>query len=274
MSIDPRRRDVFMHICAHPENQAKSPEEIRMEDYLKAYTSTGRAPQPVPQEPAGPQARAALGLPPLFEPFVEPAEGESSTAPLVGSIHPTTDPTKLPRLHVFQPVQSEGDTYQSIAAVPEYSSFSHEELRCYAYAAGVIMPPTPLPLNATPIRLSQAANSRSSEAVVTPDSYPFFAQDNKNNAFFDEVISGPGSGNLYYQSISASRRYNKHSFEELRVSFLATGRELDSSEISPLSAAAATPGISPTPSAAPAFGLFGSPGTGGAFAHSPAVRPF
>ncbi|KZP14644.1 hypothetical protein FIBSPDRAFT_102939 [Athelia psychrophila] len=151
MSINTRNRDSFMHICAHPENQARSPEEIRVEDYLKAYTSTGRAPPPVPQEPTEARVRVTLGLPLLFEPFVEPAEGESSTAPLV---NPTTDPKKLPRIQVFQPVQSDGETYQTIAAVPEYAFFSHEELRCYAYAAGVIMPPTPLPLDPAPIRLS------------------------------------------------------------------------------------------------------------------------
>ena len=97
-----------------------------MEDYLKAYTATGGPPLPVVQEPAGTQARAALGLPPLFEPYTEPVTGESSTSSVVASTAPTTDPAKLPRIHAFQPVQSEGDTYQSIAAVPEYSFFSHE----------------------------------------------------------------------------------------------------------------------------------------------------
>ncbi|KAF7965779.1 hypothetical protein HWV62_41810 [Athelia sp. TMB] len=274
MAADPRRRDAFVNICAYPENQAKSQEEIRMEDYLKAYTTTGGPPLPVVQEPAGAQARAALGLPPLFEPYTEPAVGESSTSSVVASTAPTTDPAKLPRIHAFQPVQSEGDTYQSIAAVPEYSFFSHEELRCYAYAAGVIMPPTPLPLDLPPIRLSPAT-SRSAEVLVTPDMHPFFAKDNKTNAFYDEPVDGPASGNLYYHSISASRRHNRHSFEELRVAFLTNGRELDSTELlGPLPAAVATPGISPTASTNAPFGLFAASGTGGGFTQSPAVRPF
>lgn len=97
-----------------------------MEDYLKAYTSAGRAPVPVPQEPTEPQARATLDLPPLFEPYAELTSGESSAVTLDDTANPITDPTKLPRIQAFQPVLSEGDTYQSIVAVPEYSFFSPE----------------------------------------------------------------------------------------------------------------------------------------------------
>jgi len=56
--------------------------------------------------------------------------------------------------------------------------------------------------------------------------------------------------------------------QELHVAFLRAGRELDSSQITPTPALA----IAPSPSGTSIPTLFGT--TGGAFAHSPAVRPF
>jgi len=62
--------------------------------------------------------------------------------------------------------------------------------------------------------------------------------------------------------------YSSRSMQELRIAFLRAGRELDSSEIIPTPAL----GIVPSSSGSPVPTLFGTPG--GAFAHSPAVRPF
>jgi hypothetical protein len=46
-------------------------QELRIADYIKAYTTTGRPPAPVPQEPADPTARASLELPLLFQPHID-----------------------------------------------------------------------------------------------------------------------------------------------------------------------------------------------------------
>ena len=111
-----------------------SPQEIRIQDYLKAYTETGLPPVPVPQEPAGETERAALGLPPLFQPHAEGggsdtfstgsvAEASSSLAPQPRIV----DASKLPQILQFQPViDNEEDTYYNLSAMPEYSFFSTE----------------------------------------------------------------------------------------------------------------------------------------------------
>lgn len=156
MTSDPRRREMFMNIAASPANSGLSPEvpptrplptfalnwlyftcvhqEIRIQDYLKAYTESGRPPVPVPQEPAGESERAALGLPPLFQPHVEGGGSDTfSTVPVAGaSSSPTPRPrimdaSKLPQIHKFQPViDKEGDTYCNISALPDYGFFSND----------------------------------------------------------------------------------------------------------------------------------------------------
>jgi hypothetical protein len=62
--------------------------------------------------------------------------------------------------------------------------------------------------------------------------------------------------------------YSSRSTQELRIAFLRAGRELDSSQITPTG----TLSIAPSSSGSSVPTLFGTPG--GAFAHSPAVRPF
>jgi hypothetical protein len=154
-----------------------------------------------------------------------------------------------------------------------------QELRYYSYAAGIIFAPTPLPTNPAPFSPTPSTSP--------PIVHPFFARDGSATAFFDEP-NPVGQGTLYYQTMSSARRFDKHSLEvcnclssfrghelysppstqELRVAFLRAGRELDSSQITPTPAL----GIAPSSSGSPVSTLFGTPG--GAFAHSPAVRPF
>jgi hypothetical protein len=113
-----------------------SAKEIRTQDYLTAYSTTGRPPIPVPQDPAGERERVALGLPPLFEPHVEVLSGSEPTTPALvksqstftfGAVKAVTEPSQLPKVHLFQPLAgNDGEAYYTISALPEFKFFSHE----------------------------------------------------------------------------------------------------------------------------------------------------
>ncbi|KAG1716471.1 hypothetical protein ID866_675 [Astraeus odoratus] len=95
-------------------------EELRIQDYLKAYMSTRQPPAPCPQTPEDPAVRASLGLPPLFVPMpVRNTDGGSSNG--VARL-----PTDLPGVHSFEPSKITGESFQCISAQPLYSLFSHE----------------------------------------------------------------------------------------------------------------------------------------------------
>jgi hypothetical protein len=156
-----------------------------------------------------------------------------------------------------------------------------QELRYYAYLAGVIYAPQ-APVDLPPIP---------DPPVSSPVIQPFVAKDSTTNAFFHEADPAKEGSTLCYMTLTASRRFDKHSIEvcghfvfvrswssfrlpyihsiqELRIAFLQAGREIDSSHITPISAL----GIAPSPATTLSSALFGAPG--GAFSHSPAVRPF
>jgi hypothetical protein len=115
-----------------------SSKEIRVEDYLKAYSTTNRPPVPIPQEPSGETERVALGLPLLFQPHTEATFGATSTTPspppikssdsfTFGAPISVTEPSQLPNIHAFQPLAvNDGETYHNIAAMPQYQYFSQE----------------------------------------------------------------------------------------------------------------------------------------------------
>ena len=137
-------------------------QEIRVEDYIRSYQSTGRPPLPVPQEPADELQRKTLGLPPLFKPHTNstPTTGvtgsASSSTPssilsstlgstpttLLPSLLPnTTTTTTKPRIvnAADIPVGQEfrthilaGEKYQTIVCMPEYEGFS-SEVGCQTY---------------------------------------------------------------------------------------------------------------------------------------------
>ncbi|KAN0081464.1 hypothetical protein V8E55_009088 [Tylopilus felleus] len=181
-------------------------EELRIHDYIKAYQSTRRAPQPCPQSPDTPNARAALGLAPLFVPTAIPVPGDSLNGTI--SDAPPTNPTDLPTNHEFRLNKSKinNESFQSISAQTFYSHFAHEELRCYAYLAGNKMPPPP-PIgetSASPVARSTTYMISSAISGGTPD---------------------------HFMSIVASHKFEKHSFEELRIAYLLAGKEVGSSEI-------------------------------------------
>ena len=101
-------------------------QERRVKDYIQAYIATGRPPAPCPQVPTDPQQRAALGLPPLFEPYTEVEGGVNGVA--TTSATPSAAPNFAAQ--ACSPVKTQeygSDTvFHSIVAQPEYSKYSFE----------------------------------------------------------------------------------------------------------------------------------------------------
>ncbi|KAI0821327.1 hypothetical protein BC629DRAFT_1460027 [Irpex lacteus] len=211
-------REVFMNIPAVRGQLEQSFEELRVHDYIKAYSATGRPPQPVPPLPLHPGDRARAGLPPLFVPYVEvngvPSQDDSMAMSMLMNEPPVTGPppqdlNALPDVQTFTvtPDTAElGQTayYQSIVAQHTYSAFSFEELRYQAYRSGKKIIPEAL------------GSSRSIPSLlVTPP------------------VTAPASGPRtdQFQSITCTPPFQKHSFEELRLAHRRTGREMTSDQI-------------------------------------------
>lgn len=175
--------------------ETKTFEEFRVEDYIKAYQTTGRPPQPCPQEPTDELQRKALNLPPLFKPKRIGLEDPSTERkPAI------VDPNELPSGQEFRLYSNGGENYHAICCMPEYEKFSHEELRYYAYMKGNIKSPVPI--------------------VMHPYVQP--ARD---------FVPLPGAVEDKLQSHCSELGYDRHSPEEFRVAFLLHGRELTSSEL-------------------------------------------
>ena len=97
--------------------------ELRIQDYLTAYQATARPPAPCPQSPDTPNARAALGLAPLFVPTAVPVPVDTLSA-----TNTANAPAALPANHEFRPTKSTvgSERFESLAAQTPYSHFSHE----------------------------------------------------------------------------------------------------------------------------------------------------
>jgi hypothetical protein len=199
----------FMSILAPQYSESKSFEEIRIDDYIKAYRSTGRPPQPCSQEPEDESQRKSLNLPPLFKPHPI----RNATLTINGLDNSTTDvqlnlperitnPAKLPSGQEFRVHSASGETYHCISCMPQYTNFSQEELQYYAYLAGNIKPPVSVVMD--PFIRTMKDTSASEAHLLVEDQL---------------------------QSISAQPQYAKHSHEELRVAFLLFGREMTSAEL-------------------------------------------
>ncbi|KAF9442405.1 hypothetical protein P691DRAFT_810691 [Macrolepiota fuliginosa MF-IS2] len=165
-------------------DKGKSFEEVRMDDYIQAYMTTSKPPQPVPRLPAGDKERSSLGLPPLFKPVSEydpilasrPKESSFSSSQLSGSRK--KDLADIPATQDFKGEKVGAETFYTISCSEPYTWFSPEELRHHAYQKGHRYPPS------------------------------------------DEL-----------QSITTKPEFAQHSFEELRVVYMLSGRELTSAEI-------------------------------------------
>ncbi|PSR71535.1 hypothetical protein PHLCEN_2v12586 [Hermanssonia centrifuga] len=157
MSVtDPRRREIFVNVPAVRGQTEQSFEEARIQDYVKAYTATGRPPQPCPEHPTDPAERVRLGLPPIFEPYIEvggtpvsQSQGSSTTNLHINTSiagPPPTDINALPEVQRFVPTSDASESgqqvqLQSIACQHVFSGFSFEELRCQAYKVGKLIVP-------------------------------------------------------------------------------------------------------------------------------------
>ncbi|KAI0683990.1 hypothetical protein BC835DRAFT_1294395 [Cytidiella melzeri] len=138
--MESNRREIFMNVPAGRGQTEQSFEELRIADYIKAYTTTGKPPQPCPPLPLHPTDRLRAGLPPLFQPYVEVGGQPSTEDPTVLSLHiiasTSTGPSPqdlnaLPDVQIFAPasdVSESGQTVyvQSIVAQHTFSGFSFE----------------------------------------------------------------------------------------------------------------------------------------------------
>lgn len=127
-------------------------QEVRIDDYIKAYSMTGRPPPPCPQEPASELQRTQLSLPPLFKPYTEASlhgGKKSDIAPPTYSRPP--NPSELPDAQGFFTSTVEGEIHQTISAMPRYNAFSHEvcsapltsfvsHARFPCYSSGITIP--------------------------------------------------------------------------------------------------------------------------------------
>jgi len=213
--MDPRRREIFMNIPAARGQAEQCFEELRMSDYLKAYSATGRSPQPCPPLPLHPAERAQLGLPPHFQPYIEVGGLPSTEDPVAVTLQlhgstsdgpPPQELSAVPDTQMFSPtvdVSESGQTVylQTIAAQHAFSRFSFEELRVQAYRAGKIIVPIPKGVN----------NTLVPTLMVTPPAL--------------------NTGNEQFESITCTPSFEKHSFEELQLAYRRVGRELNSEQI-------------------------------------------
>ncbi|KAL1743796.1 hypothetical protein HDZ31DRAFT_64672 [Schizophyllum fasciatum] len=227
-----RGKVTFMSINVVPGQPESSFEELRVQDYLKAYTTTGKPPPPVPAQPADAAGRSAMGLPPLFEGVLIDESSGAPEAPAATHVA-YTDPAKLPPAQEFSPYEDpqERVKYQSICCHPSYQAFSPEELRYWAYLGGHKEPPTPVKMS--PFTIVPQASSSTSRPSLT-----------------GYATANSSSSGDQMQSINASSDFNGHCFEELRYEFLKHGRELTSKEIFASYGAAppvaAAPGLAPS----------------------------
>ncbi len=111
ISFEVRHSDVTLHrflikfICFFIILLLK---ELRVADYLKAYTATGRPPVPPPVLPANAAARAALHLPPLFAPTSRLKENDDED------------------LQLYEPTRNGEEIFQSIVAHDKWKQWSFE----------------------------------------------------------------------------------------------------------------------------------------------------
>lgn len=105
-------------------------QEIRIDDYIKSYQSTGRPPQPCPPLPEDESQRKSLNLPPLFKPYpirsTLPSNGTDNTDVQLDLAARITNPAELPPGQEFRLISANGEKYHCISCMPEYTNFSSE----------------------------------------------------------------------------------------------------------------------------------------------------
>ncbi|KAI1790316.1 hypothetical protein LXA43DRAFT_1016598 [Ganoderma leucocontextum] len=202
-------RAVYMNVpSVRPTEQEESFEERRVLDYLNAYRTTGRPPVPCPPQPTDPTQRAALGYPPLFQPYIGVEGGGPPGFSGAGPTASTSTPGVLDfAAQVFRPTETTefgtNARFQSLVAQPEYLGYSPEECRVEAYKMG----------------------KKTSDAILPQ---PLLLPSISVSASQSTLLNGPADS---IQSINSMPPYDQHSVEELRLAFQRGGRPLNSSEI-------------------------------------------
>ncbi|KAG6899429.1 hypothetical protein C0993_010372 [Termitomyces sp. T159_Od127] len=210
-------------------------QEIRIDDYIRAYTTTGRPPAALPADAAP------------FQPLPEPA-----AAPAAAPAAPTTrDPAALPAAHKFTPTKIDSDTFHTLTAMPLYRFFSLEELRAYAYLRGNKHAPTPIdlipfvidpappapPTHTAPgaAGASGTADAQCTDQLLTISTQPQYSQHSL------EVRLAPAA--------CVTKLETNPNPQELRVAYMraGAGRDVSSAEIF-----ARAPALAPAPAPAPA----------------------
>ncbi|EPQ55297.1 hypothetical protein GLOTRDRAFT_116239 [Gloeophyllum trabeum ATCC 11539] len=128
--MDTAPSEIFMSIVSYPGTGERSFEELRVTDYIHAYSTTGAAPVPCDPLPAAPD-RAALGLSPAFAPAVITPDVEAELFLL--QIDPTLPPSEQPIL-IDHPM--DGSPSSSAACKRERSD---------AFTSASATPPLPIP---------------------------------------------------------------------------------------------------------------------------------
>ncbi|KAG7443225.1 uncharacterized protein BT62DRAFT_336677 [Guyanagaster necrorhizus] len=224
--------------------QGKSFEEVRIDDYLKAYSTTGRPPAPCPQIPIASLERATLGLPPLFEPQRLPKQKSAAS----------------PDFQLWEQTRVAEEYFQSIVAAPRYVGYSPEELRCQAYEKGnKMLPPSMASLQAPVFSFGLGSPTQSTLPSTLPLIQNTLPPIQSTLPLLQSTILLPpmqstlvsDTNGEVFASITAQNAYSQHSFEpqELHVAYLLAGKEMTSTEIMSASAVPVVP-------ARPALRLF------------------
>ncbi|KAF5374700.1 hypothetical protein D9615_009018 [Tricholomella constricta] len=225
---------LFMCVAVAHESPGKSFEELRIDDYIRFYSTTGRPPPPCPQEPTDEALRARSGLPPLFKPFAERSLASS-----------TSRPTDLPNAQTFSAPKYEGEFLHSISAMAPYEAFSHEELRYYAYLKGnktapahitmtpFVPSPPPTDASATIRILDLPGQGEQMMTISTQPAYAGHSLEVSPSQFYCPRTCRSPTFPLSVPVFSppGTTQPNPIASQELRLAYIQAGLQLTSAEI-------------------------------------------
>ncbi|TFY52635.1 hypothetical protein EVG20_g10466 [Dentipellis fragilis] len=221
-----------------PGHKELSFEEKRIEDYAAAMRKTGKPPPPCPEQPTSDSARRALGLPPLFTPYID----TGGPRPTSGTSAPVPGPTPASSLRSggfgLSPTGS-GGAVPGLAPAPSIHPLTNSQTLTPTQGGVRVTNPSELP----PFQVSApgACEAENGDVMLTLScqrQYSFFSQEElrfygtKSKTPIPPVLlSYNNEGATSMMTMSAAPQFALHSLEEHRIAFLLSGRELSSEEI-------------------------------------------